>query len=94
MTDDLRTQLGSAAILVLLALLAAVRKRLREGKRVFPRVRLRTYLSIRSPSDPAPRDVPEVEPEPASSRERAELLTPTDDDADTLRPKRPRRTPP
>jgi hypothetical protein len=51
--DDWRTQLGGAALLLALALLGSVRRRLRRGKRVFPRVHVRTYFSIRSPeSDP------------------------------------------
>lgn len=54
---DWRAQVGAAALLVVLAALAAIRRRLRKGKRVFPRVRLRTYLSIRTPESEPPKEL-------------------------------------
>jgi hypothetical protein len=79
---DLWTQLGAGAVVLLLGALAGVRKRLREGKRVLPRVHVRGYISMRSPSSsPPPRD------ESAPDREQLEDVT-------TLPPPPPRKRPP
>lgn len=61
MDDATRAQLGGAAIALLLALFASVRRRLRTGKRVLPKMRLRASFSIRTPdTDPPPGEEIEI----------------------------------
>lgn len=74
---DLWTQLGAGAVVLLLGALAGIRKRLREGKRVFPRVHVRGYISMRSPS---------TDPPPAHDESGEQL-----EDVKTLPPPPPRR---
>jgi hypothetical protein len=77
---DLWQQLGAGVVVLLLGALAGVRKRLREGKRVFPRVHVRGYISMRSPSSSPPPAHDERE----SDREQL-------DDVTTLPPPPPRK---
>lgn len=88
---DWQTQLGGAALLVALAALAAIRRRLKKGKRVLPRVRLRTYLSIRTPESEPPEELRADDVEIIDSRSIDEFDSrPTDRPTpDTKRRRRP-----
>lgn len=104
--DDWRAELWTALVALLVALGASLRARLKRGERVFPRVRLRGYFSIRSPSDHPRRGAPDIEifdssarPPRMSEAEReattAELERVENDedeeDRETLKPRRRRR---
>ena len=72
---DLWQQLGAGVVVLLLGALAGVRKRLREGKRIFPRVHVRGYISMRSPSSSPPPNL-ETPSEPPSVDEFPPTLPP------------------
>jgi hypothetical protein len=59
---DLWQQLGAGVVVLLLGALAGVRKRLRDGKRIFPRVHVRGYFSMRSPSSAPPAENDDAHP--------------------------------
>lgn len=69
---DWRAQLGAALIALLLAALAAVRRRLRKGKPILPRVRFRGYISVRTPSD-SPSSAPPSDIEELSEADVEEI---------------------
>lgn len=80
--NEWRAELWAALVALLVALGASLRARLKRGERIFPRVRLRGYLSIRSPSDhPRPPGDPRVEIIDSSTR--PPRMTEVERDADT-----------
>lgn len=85
--------LGAAGASVLWAVVARIRKHLKSGKRVFPRMRTKVYFSMSTPSDPPtelePTDVELID----TSAQRPPIPTAGEvlEDFDTRRTTRPQR---